>query len=106
MSVYRALLHLYPSSFRAEYGREMCAIFAEKRRDVSGPLALVAFWLSAVADVVRHAFSAHGDILVQDVRYTMRVARALGGLHGDGRAGVSASASARRRRRSRLRITC
>lgn len=73
MSVYRALLHLYPSSFRAEYGREMCAIFAEKRRDVSGPLALVAFWLSAVADVIRHAFFAHGDILVQDVRYTMRV---------------------------------
>ena len=27
MRFYRALLHLYPSSFRAEYGEEMCAVF-------------------------------------------------------------------------------
>ena len=35
MRWYRALLRLYPQSFRAEYGDEMAAIFAERRRDVS-----------------------------------------------------------------------
>lgn len=73
MSLYRALLFLYPSSFRAEYGREMCAIFAEKRRQTNGPLDLLALWLSAVADVVSNAFAAHRDILAQDVRYTLRM---------------------------------
>jgi hypothetical protein len=28
MRAYRALLHLYPASFRNEYGEEMCAVFA------------------------------------------------------------------------------
>ena len=59
MSFYRALLRLYPASFRAEYGREMCAIFAEKRRDASGPLAIAALWLTVIADVLRNALAAH-----------------------------------------------
>ena len=32
MFVYRALLHFYPSSFRAEYGSEMEAIFSPSER--------------------------------------------------------------------------
>jgi hypothetical protein len=31
MTLYRALLRLYPASFRAEYGDEMCAIFVASR---------------------------------------------------------------------------
>ena len=73
MSLYRALLFLYPSSFRAEYGREMCAIFAEKRRRATGPIAVLALWFSAIGDVVRNALAAHRDILAQDIRYTWRV---------------------------------
>ena len=42
MSLYRALLRLYPASFRAEYGDEMCAIFARRRREARGPLGAVA----------------------------------------------------------------
>ena len=33
MRLYRALLRLYPASFRAEYGAEMCAVFARERRE-------------------------------------------------------------------------
>ena len=29
-ALYRWLLHLYPKSFRVEYGEEMCALFAER----------------------------------------------------------------------------
>ena len=36
MNFYRLLLHLYPSSFRAEYGDEMSAIFALELRRASG----------------------------------------------------------------------
>lgn len=32
MRLYRALLHVYPALFRAAYGEEMCAIFAQRRR--------------------------------------------------------------------------
>ena len=32
----RLLLLLYPSSFRAEYGEEMCRDFARKRQQASG----------------------------------------------------------------------
>ena len=37
MLFYRALLRLYPSSFRAEYGREITAVFANELRDAPGP---------------------------------------------------------------------
>jgi len=69
MRFYRALLHLYPASFRAEYGDEMCAIV--KRRDTS--------MLSAALEVFRNAPALHWDILRQDLRYTARtLARAPG----------------------------
>ncbi len=69
MRFYRALLHLYPSSFRAEYGDEMCAVVA------SGGASL----LSATLEALRNAPAVHWDILRQDLRYTARtLARAPG----------------------------
>jgi predicted permease len=59
---YRALLHLYPKSFRGEYGDEMCAVFAEER----------ASWLAAIFEVLRNAPPAHADILRQDFRQARR----------------------------------
>jgi putative ABC transport system permease protein len=79
MRVYQRLLHLYPSSFRAEYGAEMCAIFARRRREASGPGAAILLWADAVLDVIRNAAQVHWDLLVQDVRYTGRsLSRARG----------------------------
>jgi hypothetical protein len=66
MRAYRALLHLLPSSFRAEYGDEMCAILARRRREASGPLAVLALWTGAAVDVFASALRAHGDVLRQD----------------------------------------
>ena len=31
MVFYRALLHLYPRSFRNDYSDELCAVFARRR---------------------------------------------------------------------------
>jgi predicted permease len=69
MWFYRALLHLYPSSFRAEYGEEMCAVFERNRTSL----------LAAAFEVLSNAPAVHWDILRQDLRYTVRtLARAPG----------------------------
>ncbi len=75
MRLYRALLHLYPASFRAEYGADLCALFALRRSQASNPLAVLALWLEAVADVCSSAPPAHWDILRQDVAWAARSLR-------------------------------
>jgi putative ABC transport system permease protein len=71
MRLYEALLHLYPASFRGEYGAEMCAIFAQRRRDTSGA-AVIALWVDVIWEIVFNSIAAHSDVLRQDVRYTAR----------------------------------
>ena len=75
MRAYRALLHLYPASFRAEYGGELVAAFAIDRRAAAGPLAVAALWLASVADIVTGAAAVHLDILGRDLRYALRSLR-------------------------------
>lgn len=72
MRFYRRLLHLFPSSFRNEYGPEMCAVFERKRRDVPNVAGLLALWLETLADVLTSAGAVHFDILRQDLRYSLR----------------------------------
>ncbi|HEY0158742.1 MAG TPA: ABC transporter permease [Thermoanaerobaculia bacterium] len=76
MRFYRALLRLYPAVFRAEYGEELCAAFAERRRGLSAPRAVLA----ALADVVPNAFAVHLDVLRQDLTYAARTFRRLPGF--------------------------
>ncbi len=71
MRAYRALLHLYPSSFRREYGADLAADFARRRRDRSGAGG-VALWIAAVADVVVNAARLHIELLRQDLKYAAR----------------------------------
>ncbi len=78
MRFYRALLHLYPRSFRNEYGDDMAAIFAA-RTTGAGPVAPL-LWLSAIADVVVNAARVHLDILRQDLRFTRRTLAASKGF--------------------------
>ena len=75
MRLYRALLHLYPAAFRAEYGDEMSAVFSARRRDLSSPLALLVLWLETLADLFLAAAGAHFDVLRQDLRYAFRTLR-------------------------------
>ena len=72
MKLYRALLRLYPSSFQAEYGREMTAIFAKRYRDARGPGARLALLAGATGDTLVNAAIVHGRVLAQDLRYTFR----------------------------------
>ena len=76
MRLYRLLLRLYPAWFRAEYGEEMCAVFAARRQREG----LIAPWASAVCDVGRNAALVHGDALRQDLRWTLRVLRQMPGF--------------------------
>ncbi|HXM43955.1 MAG TPA: ABC transporter permease, partial [Bryobacteraceae bacterium] len=72
MRFYDLLLRLYPASFRAEYGEEMRAIRARRRRDASGPLGVPSLLIATVFDVLFNAAAVHWDILRQDLRYTAR----------------------------------
>ena len=80
MRIYTLLLHLYPVSFRNEYGEEMRALFARRRQQVSGPAALAGLWAGAIGEVIANAAAAHLDILKQDLAYTMRVLRRTPGF--------------------------
>jgi predicted permease len=73
--MYRALLRLYPKSFRGEYEGEMCAIFSQRQRDASGFFGMIALWIETLFDVVFNAAHVHLDILAQDLRYFGRTLR-------------------------------
>src|SRR4051812_34636715 len=72
--MYRALLYLYPASFRNEYAGEMCAVFA-RRRAASGPFGAIGLWLETIPDVIVNAALVHADLLRQDLSYTIRMLR-------------------------------
>ena len=75
MGFYRALLHLYPRSFRREYESELCRVFAERMRGHTGPLSSVVGVLIALRDVVPNAIAAHMEILTRDLRVAGRTVR-------------------------------
>lgn len=64
MLFHRALLRLYPRSFRAEYGSELLKDFAREP------------WWRVTGDTVVNAARVHADMLKQDVRYTIRSSHA------------------------------
>ncbi len=74
MRFYRALLHLYPKSFRAEYGDEMRAVFARELRATSGA-GLWLFVARTLLDTIANAARVHGDITRQDLRHALRSLR-------------------------------
>ena len=71
MRLYRALLRVYPASFRNEYGEEMVRLFAERRRHLSAS-GRAALWIEAAGDALVTAPRVHADILRQDLRYCAR----------------------------------
>jgi predicted permease len=71
---FRALLRLYPASFRGEYGDEMWRVYREHRREASG-LAVPVLWLGTFFDTLVSAARTHGDILRQDLGYALRTFR-------------------------------
>jgi len=65
---YRALLRLYPGSFRAEYGPDLTRTYEDSIRD----RGRVGATVGAITDVVPNAIAAHVTILAEDLRYTAR----------------------------------
>ncbi len=79
MRFYRLLLHLYPASFRREFGAELRQAFAERTREAGGWPGRMALWLETVREVAGNAAAAHWDILVQDLHFARRsLARSRG----------------------------
>lgn len=75
MLLYRALLYLFPSSWRAEFGSQMCEVFASRRREASGLPGMVLLWLETLPDLLLSALAVHTDLFVQDLKYSVRALR-------------------------------
>jgi predicted permease len=72
MKIYKLLLHLYPSSFRAEYGDELCRIFLQERNHISGFFSVLFFWITEILDVFVNAILVHWEIFIYDLRFSIR----------------------------------
>ena len=72
MNFYRLLLHLYPSSFRAEYGEEMSAIFSLQLGQSSGVAAKCGLCVSAFAEILLNAAMVHWEIARRDLFHSTR----------------------------------
>jgi predicted permease len=72
VSLYDLLLHLYPKSFRQEFGGEMRRIFQPKLEAANTAGEWLALWASTLTDVVPNALMSHLDILHQDLKFTIR----------------------------------
>jgi predicted permease len=72
---FRALLALYPTAFRDEYGRELALVFVDRYRDAAGTWDRARLWLEAALGILVEAPREHARLLRQDVRYAWRVLR-------------------------------
>jgi putative ABC transport system permease protein len=75
MRFYRAVLRLYPRSFRSEYGSEILTVIADRRAIAGGAGARAGLALEITMDTLSNAARIHLDILRQDLRYTLRTLR-------------------------------
>jgi hypothetical protein len=57
--VYALLLHLYPTSFRREYGDSMLQLFEDQRRAVRGSGGYAMLWWKTLRDLVWSVPAAH-----------------------------------------------
>ena len=70
---FRFLLSLYPGEFRDEYGRELALVFADRYRDAPTAWQRALVWVEAIGGVLREAPREHMHVLMQDLRFAVRV---------------------------------
>jgi putative ABC transport system permease protein len=75
LRLFRGLLFLYPAEFRAEYGRELCLVFADRCREERSLAGLFAIGLEAILGILTEAPREHCHMIVQDFRHALRVLR-------------------------------
>jgi putative ABC transport system permease protein len=67
--LYRWLLKLYPEEFHLDYGSEMEFAFREQRRARGTARA----WAEVIPDLTLSAWKEHMDLMLQDLRYSLRL---------------------------------
>ncbi len=74
-ALFGAVLHLYPASYRDEYGREMTLVLVDRLRGGHQAAARVVVFLGAVASVLADVPKQHALVLAQDLRLALRLIR-------------------------------
>jgi putative ABC transport system permease protein len=74
-ALFAAVLHLYPASYRHEYGREMTLVLIDRLRGEPHAVARVVVFLGACASVLADAPKQHALLLAQDFRLALRLIR-------------------------------
>lgn len=74
-ALFAAVLHLYPASYRDEYGREMTLVLVDRLRAEPTAVARVVVFLGAIAAVLADAPKQHALVLAQDLRLALRLIR-------------------------------
>jgi predicted permease len=72
---FRTLLRLYPAEFRDEYGREITMALWDRYRDAANSWERILISIEAAAGVLLHAPGEHFRMLLQDLRYALRLLR-------------------------------
>jgi putative ABC transport system permease protein len=70
-----AVLHLYPASYRDEYGREMALVLVDRLRGEHSAAARAVVFLRALTSVLADAPKQHAVVLAQDLRLAVRLIR-------------------------------
>ncbi len=73
--LFGAVLHLYPASYRDEYGREMTLVLVDRLRGEHNAAARVVVFFAAIAAVFADAPKQHAFVLAQDLRLALRLIR-------------------------------
>ncbi|HLG53727.1 MAG TPA: ABC transporter permease [Vicinamibacterales bacterium] len=74
--LFRALLRLFPSEFRGDFGEDMTADFRDQRLEIDGkPREVRRLWIRTAMDLLRRAPREHLDVVWRDVVYALRVLR-------------------------------
>src|SRR5918999_4616132 len=71
--LFGAVLHLYPASYRDEYGREMTLVLVDRLRGERNAAARVVVFIAAIASVFADAPKQHAFVLAQDLRLALRL---------------------------------
>jgi putative ABC transport system permease protein len=74
-ALFGAVLHLYPASYRDEYGREMALVLVDRLRGEHNAVARVVMFLGAIASVLADAPKQHALVVAQDLRLALRLIR-------------------------------
>ena len=74
-ALFGAVLHLYPASYRDEYGREMTLVLVDRFRGEHHAVARVVVVLVAIASVLADAPKQQVLVLAQDLRLALRLIR-------------------------------